>query len=146
MVRRRRRRDDTFSTRNRVKWLLSPLRRARAYWLASLRLGPHTEAATRVPPHVWVRIDATYERGSVHAHAHTVPRRRPPDRKPAACVCPLPLRVWLFARDTRVWNARIRVSRALAPANLARARVHARRTAEREGTSSRSNSRGRVEN
>lgn len=42
----------TFSTRIRVKWLLSPLRRARAYWLASLRLGLHTDrraiAATRV--------------------------------------------------------------------------------------------------
>lgn len=122
-------RGERFSTRIRVKWLLSPLRRARAYWLASLRLGLHTDrrdpvARVCAPPHVFLGAHTRMYTRSLARH-NTPPPPPPPPRRYRTCII------------HACWYTYVRHAHA-APEFLRprqpRAHVSARRTAERRTT------------
>lgn len=119
-----------FSTRIRVKWLLSPPRRARAYWLASLRLGLHTDRrdlAARVCATAHVLVGA-------HTRMYTLAtecgerRRRRRSRGHVYRTC---IHAWGSLLHVHVTHTPHTEFRPRQP----RAHVSARRTAERiEGT------------
>jgi len=154
--RRRRRRDERakrFPPESRkMAALAAPARPSLLACLPSFG-SPRTDVAdTRMPPPcVGARKEREYVRAGecTRAHAHTAPRRRPPDRSLAGarvCACVL-LRMRLsvcavdvreYARSRRsTWECIHSGARALTPHShprQSRAHVSARRTAEREGT------------